>query len=153
MSVEKILRNPSARVWILVALATALLSISVALLLYASTHSLIPRWGGPVDVAAALGLFLFALWAYRTTAGTIDVRALRVSYYVALLLPSLLLAAMWWFADRLIWNILLPGLAWRLYLVMEVLPRVLTMFRTNSRGSSSDVCEKLTTADMPRHRR
>ncbi|HVD30540.1 MAG TPA: hypothetical protein VNE19_02360 [Methylomirabilota bacterium] len=38
-----------------------------------------------------------------------------------------MLAAMWWYREALDFNVLLPGLAWRTWLVLYTLPFALTL--------------------------
>ena len=53
---------------------------------------------------------------------------LRVSYRVATTLPAVILVLFWIFRDRLTWNILLPGLAWRSFVVLSALPMALAVW-------------------------
>jgi hypothetical protein len=59
----------------------------------------------------------------------VDDEARRMSYGIATVLPALLLAGMWLYQDHLRWNVLLPGLAWRSYVVLFSLPAALALWR------------------------
>lgn len=48
---------------------------------------------------------------------------------MATTLPAVMLVLLWIFRDRLIWNILLPGLAWRSFVVLSALPLALVVWR------------------------
>jgi hypothetical protein len=99
--------------------------------LYASTNppEALPAWGGPLDVAAAAVLFVIALWLWSRAQGRIEPFSLHVTHIVAAMLPALTLAALWAWRDQLDLNVLLPGLAWRMFLVLYSLPSVLTVWR------------------------
>lgn len=116
---------------LVVLLVVALYVCSVSLLLFASSHKSIPHWVGPVDVAVALILIGVSAWIYTLASRMVDGPAIRSSYTVATWLPAVALMAMWFYADRLIWNILLPGLAWRAWLLFYTLPRALAIVRVN----------------------
>ncbi|MEO8451715.1 MAG: hypothetical protein ABI647_18125 [Gemmatimonadota bacterium] len=115
------LSRSGARALVLVGLL--MLVVSVGLLLYASTHpGALPRWGGMVDVALA---FLLVGWLaalhvkYRPA---ISPMVLLASNQVFAFLFPLVFVGLWFSADRLTWNILLPGLAWRSFVVVQGLP-------------------------------
>jgi hypothetical protein len=113
----------------LLLLAILLYAISFSLLLFASTHHEIPGWGGPVDVGAAFALVIVSAWIYSRISGRVDAKSVEISYQIATVLPAATFLMMWWFAERLIWNILLPGLAWRTWLFLYTLPRAITLVR------------------------
>jgi len=106
--------------------ATVLFIASVSLLLYPSTHRDPPRWGGPVDVAVAFAVVGVSMWIYLKAGGNVAGKPVEISYTIATVLPTVVILAMWIFADRLIWNVLLPGVAWRMWLLLYMVPRTLS---------------------------
>jgi hypothetical protein len=125
------------RRWRMVALLEAgLLVVSMALLLSASTAA-VPleqgqlSWQGVLDVAIAFALVLAGIAVTVKAAVLVDDEARRLSYGVATVLPALLLVGMWLYQDHLRWNVLLPGLAWRTYVVLFSLPAALALWRKN----------------------
>ena len=115
----------------LVVSAALALTVSIALVLYASTNppDALPAWGGPFDVAVAAALFVIAFRMWSRAQWRIDASALHATHIVAAMLPALTVAALWVWRDRLDFNVLLPGLAWRMFLVLYSLPSVLTVWR------------------------
>jgi hypothetical protein len=51
---------------------------------------------------------------------------------VASTIPPVVLAVLWQFHARIDWNIMLPGLAWRLFLLVYTLPSAVTAWGANS---------------------
>jgi hypothetical protein len=104
----------------------------VTLLLIASTRSDLPPWGGPVDVIIAFTLVATAFLIWRRAGDRAGLGELRIGHGVAAVVPALVLAAMWWYRESLDFNILLPGLAWRTWLVLYTLPFALTLFASRA---------------------
>ena len=128
------------RRWRMVVLLEAgLLVISVTLLLIAST-SPVPfepnqlTWQGVVDVVTAFTVALAGIGVTIKAGALVDNEARRLSYGIATVLPALLLVSMWLFQDRLRWNVLLPGLAWRSYVLLFSLPPALALWRPRRNG-------------------
>jgi hypothetical protein len=102
-----------------------LLAASSGLLLWASTGPrIVPLWCGVLDVSLALtSIYTSAvLRARRDRYPAAD--RFRQQYGARLIssgLPSAVLLALWLIRDRLDWNVLLPGLAWRLFFVLYLL--------------------------------
>ena len=61
----------------------------------------------------------------------------RLSYVIATVAPAVLLVALWPFADRLRFDILLPGLAWRTYFVLTTLPGALARWRRGPKSQEA----------------
>ena len=120
--------------FIVLAGATVLFVVSVSLLLFASTHREIPRWGGPVDGGVAFAVVAVSMWIYTKAAGKIAGKTIEICYPIAATLPAAILLAMWIFADRIIWNVLLPGVAWRTWLLLCTLPRAVALVRNPGRN-------------------
>ena len=109
--------------------------VSIALLLVASTsRSSLPDWGGPVDVAIAFALVGTAAWIWTLAPKTRDGWALSVGHAAAATIPALLLAGVWYFRDEVDLNVLLPGLAWRTFIVLYSVPAALRVWRGASVG-------------------
>jgi hypothetical protein len=101
------------------------LTASTSLLMWAAlTHGAVPRWAGVVDVALAFALVCAAL-TLRIRTEQARARTMLRSYGAAATLPSALIIVVWWFRDRLDLNILLPGLAWRLFVLFDLMPALL----------------------------
>jgi len=112
-----------------IALFIAELVVSFALLLIASTLSDLPAWGGPVDVVFAFAVVATAAWIWTLAPKARDPWALTVGHAVAATVPALEIAAVWWFRDELDLNVLLPGLAWRTFIVLYTIPAAINAWR------------------------
>lgn len=119
---------------VLFALTLPLWAVSFALLLWASTSARVIApgkitWQGLVDVLAALAVCVLSFVVVAKAQPLLDDQVRRTSYGIATVVPAVTLVLLWLFADRLRFEILLPGLAWRLYLALTVLPAALALFR------------------------
>lgn len=115
---------------VLVIMGAVEFCVSVAILLLASTNDIskFPAWFGVVDVALAVCL-VFTLLAVKIAVGGVDdASAARRSYSIVTCLVPVVLVAVWVFRDAFLLNTLLPGLAWRSYVLLELLPSALTIF-------------------------
>lgn len=119
--------RPSPR--LVIALFVVELSGSIALLLVASTRSELPAWGGPVDVVLAFIVIGTAAWIWMLAPKLRDPSALAAGHAAAATVAALEIAAVWWFRDQLDLNVLLPGLAWRTFIVLYTLPAALDIWR------------------------
>lgn len=81
-----------------------------------------PGAGGPLDVAIAFTLVATAFLIWRRAGDRAGLRELRIGHGVAAIVPTLVLVAIWWYRDSLDFNVLLPGLAWRTWLVLYTIP-------------------------------
>lgn len=105
-----------------------LFAISTAILLLASTAKTpLPAWGGYLDVGIVVLIVIngFAIhWVNKKN---------RPSYYAshqaALYLLPLILLGMWIYRDSFDFNILLPGLAWRTFFFLSILPYGLNLWK------------------------
>ena len=126
------MRDVGGRRLLVVAGAT-LVVVSVTLLLIASTaRSNLPGWGGPVDVAIAFALVATAAWIWAVAPKTRGPWALSVGHAAAATVPALEIAAVWFFRDQLDLNVLLPGLAWRTFIVLYTVPAALDAWRRSA---------------------
>ncbi len=100
---------------------------STALLLIASTtDGNPPAWGGILDVALVVLIALIGFWIHQLS----NARArVDLSHKFAVYLFPAVLVGMWLFRERIDFNILLPGLAWRTYFFLSILPHGLTFWR------------------------
>jgi hypothetical protein len=91
-----------------------------------------PSWLGPLDVATAGTLLLISLGPIRATSSEIQPEIVRASYAFyrraahALLM---LLAFFFLLGDRVHWDVLLIGLAWRAWLLLYAFPFWLQAWR------------------------
>ena len=117
----------------LVALAAAQLAASVGLVFWASLSTgLVPLWARILDVGLAFGIVITAGVLQARARGAPDaqqVRALRAAHLVNSTAPSVVLIAAWLLRERLDWNLLLPGLAWRLFILLYAMPSALAPSR------------------------
>ena len=116
----------------------AQLTISASLLTWAAlTHGAAPRWAGVADVLLAFTIVGTAL-VFRTRA--VHRRAIGISsaYVVATTLVPAVTVALWWFRGRLDFNILLPGLAWRSFILLELMPGLFAMVANRGHSASSN---------------
>ncbi len=104
--------------------------VSVALLLVASAaRSRLPDWGGPVDVAIAFALIATAASIWTLAPKTRDAWALSVGHAAAATIPALVIASVWYFRSDVDLNVLLPGLAWRMFIVLYSIPAAVSVWR------------------------
>jgi hypothetical protein len=97
-----------------------LFAVSTAILLIASTaQTPIPAWGGYLDVGIVV---LIALTGFTIHQRDKSLPRYDTSYQVAIYLFPLILVGMWVYRDSLDFNILLPGVAWRTYFFLVILP-------------------------------
>jgi len=98
---------------------------SGALLLISSTRADLPSWGGPLDVLSAFTLVGTSVLIWRAAGDRVGLRELRDGHTVAATVPALVLVGIWWYREALDFNVLLPGLAWRTWLVLYTVPSAL----------------------------
>jgi hypothetical protein len=101
--------------------------ISTTILLIASTATIpAPAWGGYLDVGIVL---LIALTGFAIHQRDKNAPLYNISYQVTIYLFPLILVLMWLYRDLLDFNILLPGLAWRSYFFLSILPHALNLWK------------------------
>lgn len=106
-------------------------SVSAALLLRASVSpERGPLWLGIIDGLLAFILVFTMAAISRIARGTIAPQTLARSYQIGIYLPAVLFAALWVLRDHFDWNILFPGLAWRTWLILFILPAILGLWKT-----------------------
>lgn len=98
--------------------------LSMVFLLTASLlgSDALPRWIGFLDVRLVVTLLTTLALLWFRTGSTPNLYSRAWSYRVAIYVPTVLLLLMWLGSDRLIWSILLPGLAWRMWFLLYSLP-------------------------------
>ena len=69
----------------------------------------------------------FLIW--RRAGNRVGLEEFRAGHAIAAIVPALALAAIWWYRESLDFNILLPGLAWRTWLVLYTVPSALAFVR------------------------
>ena len=103
--------------------------ISTTLLLIASTRTELPVWGGPVDGVLAFAVVGTAVLIWSMAPRSKSADALAIGHAAAATVPALAIAAVWWFREQLDLNVLLPGLAWRAFIVLYTLPSAINAWR------------------------
>jgi hypothetical protein len=110
-----------------------LFAISTAILLIASVASTsstpVSAWGGYLDVGI---VFLIALTGFVIYQRNKSTPRYDISHFVGIYLFPLILVGMWVSRDSLDFNILLPGVAWRTYFFLSILPHALTLWKSGS---------------------
>ena len=105
---------------------TILCIISTAILIIASTSETpVPVWGGYLDVGLVVLIALLGFLIYQRNK---NAPRYETSHQVAVYLFPLLLVGIWLSRDSLDFNILLPGMAWRTYFFLSILPHALTLW-------------------------
>lgn|ERR1700752_1882419 len=104
-----------------------LFAISTLILLIASTAKTpVPAWGGYLDVGIVV---LIAIAGFAIHQRNKIVPRYEISHQLAIYLFPLILVGMWLYRDSLDFNILLPGLAWRTYFFLSILPLGLGLWK------------------------
>ena len=104
----------------------SLFVISTAILLIASTATTpLPAWGGYVDVGLAVLIALTGIAIYQRSRNQ---ARHDIAHRAAVVLVSLSLVGMWVLRDVLDFKILLPGLVWRLYFFLSILPHAIHLW-------------------------
>ena len=96
-----------------------------------------PRWAGLADVAVALVTVGFGFTIATRARERFDDRVVRSVFRVYRTGATALLALIGIYfvvGDRIGWHILLPGLAWRAWLLVWVLPAALTLWEESPRA-------------------
>jgi hypothetical protein len=111
----------------LVVFAGATLALSTAFPIIASLlpPELLPRWVGVVDVALAFAVLILALRIDLRSRGRVRDDAVRVAYRfyrASAAFPLALLVVFFLAGDAIRWDVLLPGLAWRAWVLLYVFP-------------------------------
>jgi hypothetical protein len=91
-----------------------------------------PLWAGLIDVALAFGIVAGGLFLLARAKGPFDDRTIRTTYRIFRGLASvpLVLLALFFVAGGAVqWDVLLVGLAWRAWLLVQVLPAVVAGWR------------------------
>jgi hypothetical protein len=104
-----------------------LFGVSTALLLIASTAKTpLPAWGGYLDVAIVVLIAFTGITIHQRNKSA---PRYDMSYQVAIYLFPLILVGMWLYRNSIDFNILLPGLAWRTYFFLSILPHGLNLWK------------------------
>lgn len=102
-----------------------LFAFSTVILLIASTaKGPVPAWGGYLDVGIVILIALTGITIHQRNKST---ARYDISHQVAIYLFPLILVGMWLYRASLDFNILLPGLAWRTYFFLSILPHGLAL--------------------------
>jgi hypothetical protein len=131
--------NKTVFKWRLVILVElGLFCLSVSLLLWAGTApARIPAgqvtWPGMVDVLSAFAVILIGILIYSKGHKLVDGPVWNTYFVLATLLPTVTFALLFVFVDRIRWwDVLLPGLAWRMYILLQTLPAAIATWKSKS---------------------
>ena len=104
-----------------------LFSISTALVLIASTAKTpLPAWGGYLDVGIVVLIAVTGIMIHQRNT---SVPRYDISHQIAVYLFPVVLVGMWVFGNSIDFNILLPGLAWRTYFFLSILPHSINLWK------------------------
>jgi len=103
---------------------------SVILLLIAgASKTPLPAWGGYVDVSLAVLIVIAGITIFGRGKSKPN---FETSHRAALYILPMILLGMWVFRNALDFNILLPGLAWRAFFFLHILPYGLNLWKPES---------------------
>ena len=108
-----------------------LYAVSTLLVLIASAaKGPLPAWGGYLDTAIAtlIAVSGFLIFGMNKTKPS----KYETSHRVALYILPIALLGMWVFRNTLDFNILLPGLTWRIFFFLHILPYGLNIWNPES---------------------
>ncbi|GEM_PF-1676269 len=101
--------------------------VSTYLLLYASISNVpLPKWGGYLDVGLVIVIVYSSFTIFGKGKGNPRYDA---AHRTALNLVPVILLGMWLFRNILDFNILLPGLTWRIFLLLHILPYAMNLWK------------------------
>jgi hypothetical protein len=106
-----------------------------------------PRWIGVVDVAVAFATMLLAVAIVLVTRGVVPIEARLRSYRVyrvVATVPLMLLLLFLIAGDRIHWQVLLPGLAWRTWLFIYAVPAALTVWASREQSGQATAVGSVT---------
>jgi hypothetical protein len=110
-----------------IVLFVILCMVSTAILLIASAaREPIPAWGGYLDVGI---VFLIALTGFVIHQRNKSAPRYDISHQIAIYLVPVILVGMWFYRTSFDFNILLPGVAWRIYFFLSILPHALSLWK------------------------
>jgi hypothetical protein len=104
-----------------------LFSISTALVLMASTAKTpLPAWGGYLDVGIVVLIAFTGIMIHQRNKSA---PRYDISHQIAVYLFPVVFVGMWVFRNSIDFNILLPGLAWRTYFFLSILPHSMNLWK------------------------
>ena len=107
-----------------------LYTISTLILLIASTAKApLPKWGGYVDVGIAVVIAVLGFTIFGLNKMSLQY---ETNHRVTLYLLPIILLGMWYFRNLIDFNVLLPGLAWRTFFFLHILPYGLNLWKVES---------------------
>ena len=107
-----------------------LYTASTAIVLIASiAKTPLPAWGGYLDVGIVVLIVVNGFVIHWVNKNRPDY---YISHQAALYLFPIIFISMWIYRDALDLNILLPGLAWRTFFFLSILPYGLNLWKQES---------------------
>ena len=102
--------------------------IFMAILLIASAaQTALPAWGGYLNVGLVVLIAFTGVTIRRQNKAA---PRYDISHQVAVYVSPAVLVGMWLYRDSFDFNILLPGLAWRTYFFLSILPHALNLWKS-----------------------
>lgn len=89
-----------------------------------------------LDIGLVIILVAITVWLQSKTTAHISLNDLWRAYGVAALLPALVLVGVWQYSANLDLETFIPGIAWRLWLLLYTLPHLLAALRPSESKAS-----------------
>lgn len=84
-----------------------------------------PAWLTPLEIALIVALVWLTVWLQARTTRQISLEGLWRSYSIAALLPALVVVGLWQYGTQFVADALMPGVGWRLWLLLYTLPHLM----------------------------
>jgi len=110
----------------IVSFAVLFITSTTILLIASTSRTPVPAWGGYLDVGIVILIAFTGMVIYQRNKSAARI---ETSHKIAVYLFPVLLVLMWLYRNSLDVNILLPGLAWRTYFFLSILPHGLTLWK------------------------
>lgn len=102
------------------------LSSTTILLIASTAQSPVPAWGGYLDVSIVVLIAILGFLIYGRDQST---PRYEISHQIPIYLFPITPVWMWLVRGALDFNTLLPGLAWRIYFFLSILPHALSLWK------------------------
>ncbi len=103
----------------------AFAAAAVTLALSVSPGADRPAWLTPVEIGLIVVLVWLTVWLQARTTRQISLEGLWRSYSIAALLPAVVVVGLWQYGGQFVADTLMPGVGWRLWLLLYTLPHLM----------------------------
>lgn len=97
----------------------------VTLFLGSSLDSARPAWLTPLEIGLIVVLVWLTVWLQARTTRAVSLDLLWRAYSIAALLPAIVIVGLWQYGALFNPDAFIPGLGWRLWLLLYTLPHLL----------------------------